>query len=529
MQNIKKNISAILIALVMMLAMAVPAFAAEVSGTITVKGVEPGVTVQAYKIVKAEYSNGEFVKYSEVKAGSIADKTTFKPTAAEIKDLVAAANGGQLGAPIDLAASGSDYSKSGVAAGEYLILVKGVGSGSPVAVYNPMLVSVNVKGDSHDGTVTAGKDEHLYGDANAYAKKSEPSITKKIVDSSKEDKGDTAAIGDTVKFEIGTTIPSYAGNYTNPKFTVSDTVKDGLEGIGNVMVKAGSDTLTKDTNYTLTNNGTSFTVDFKADYISAHGNQAITITYNAKLGNNAAVNFDPNDNTAKVTYSNSPSTTKDSDEVTTHHYTFEINGKLSGKNPWNEKRTQEVIKVDDKGNKTVISTSEITSETKYGDANALPGAEFAIYKQGADGHKTGNALMTATSDSTGRLIGFKGLDAGKYVIVETKAPDGYALNETEIPAEITADIDAATGLLKSYKVTINGNASEYTATYTGTNLTTIDKGTENKTTLIENKTIGTLPNTGAMGTYIFTAIGVAIIAIAAGLYFSKKRKNHQSE
>ncbi len=63
----------------------------------------------------------------------------------------------------------------------------------------------------------------------------------------------------------------------------------------------------------------------------------------------------------------------------------------------------------------------------------------------------------------------------------------------------------------------------------GTTVTTIDKGTENKTTLIENKTIGTLPNTGAMGTYIFTAIGVAIIAIAAGLYFSKKRKNHQSE
>lgn len=529
MQNIKRNTSAVLIALVMMLAMAVPAFAAEVTGTITVKGVESGVTVQAYKIVKAEYSNGEFVKYSEVKAGSIADKTTFKPTAAEIKDLVAAANGGELGTSIDLTASGSDYSKSGVDAGEYLILVKGVGSGSPVAVYNPMLVSVNVKGDSHDGTVTAGKDEHLYGDANAYAKKSEPSITKKIVDSSKEDKGDTAAIGDTVKFEIGTTIPSYAGNYTNPKFTVSDTVKEGLEGIDDVVVKAGSDTLTKDTDYTLTNNGTSFTVDFKADYISAHGNQAITITYNAKLGNNAVVNFDPNDNTAKVTYSNSPSTTKDSDEVITHHYTFEINGKLSGKEPWNEKRTQEVIKVDDKGDKTVISTSEITSETKYGDANALAGAQFAIYKQGADGHKTGNALMTATSDSTGRLIGFKGLDAGKYVIVETKAPDGYALNETEIPAEITADIDAATGLLKSYKVTINGNASEYTATYTGTNLTTIDKGTENKTTLIENKTIGTLPNTGAMGTYIFTAIGVAIIAIAAGLYFSKKRKNHQSE
>lgn len=145
MQNIKRNTSAVLIALVMMLAMAVPAFAAEVTGTITVKGVESGVTVQAYKIVKAEYSNGEFVKYSEVKAGSIADKTTFKPTAAEIKDLVAAANGGELGTSIDLTASGSDYSKSGVDAGEYLVLVKGVGSGSPVAVYNPMLVSVNVK------------------------------------------------------------------------------------------------------------------------------------------------------------------------------------------------------------------------------------------------------------------------------------------------------------------------------------------------------------------------------------------------
>jgi fimbrial isopeptide formation D2 family protein/LPXTG-motif cell wall-anchored protein len=528
MQSIKRNTSAILVALVMMLAMAIPAFAAEVTGTITVKGVESGVTVEAYKIVQAEYSNGEFVKYSEVKANSIADKEGFKPTAAEIKDLVAAANAGDLGTAINLTASGSDYSKSDVAAGEYLILVKGTGADSPVAVYNPMLVSVNVKGE-HDGTVTAGNDQHLYGDTTAYAKKSEPSVTKKIVDSSKEDKGDTAAIGDTVKFEIGTTIPSYAGNYINPTFTVSDTVKDGLEGINTIVVKAGSDTLTDGTEYTLTNNGTNFTVAFKPDYISAHGNQAITITYNAKLGDKAVVNFDPNDNTAKVTYSNSPTTTKDSEEKTTHHYTFEINGKLSGKNPWNEKRTQEVIKVDEKGNKTVIKTSEITSETKYGDASPLPNAEFALYKQGADGHKTGDVLMTAKSDASGRLIGFKGLDAGKYVIVETKAPDGYALNETEIPAEITADIDAATGLLKSYKVTINGNASEYTASYTGTTITTIDKGTENKTTLIENKTIGTLPNTGAMGTYIFTAIGVAIIAIAAALYFSKKRKNHQSE
>ena len=68
----------------------------------------------------------------------------------------------------------------------------------------------------------------------------------------------------------------------------------------------------------------------------------------------------------------------------------------------------------------------------------LQGAEFKVYR--VSGNKVkheSNAIAadTIVTGSTGRAL-TKGLDAGWYEIVESKAPDGYSLNEQSLWAEV---------------------------------------------------------------------------------------------
>lgn len=58
---------------------------------------------------------------------------------------------------------------------------------------------------------------------------------------------------------------------------------------------------------------------------------------------------------------------------------------------------------------------------------ALAGAEFKVYNATNDNQKTGNAIVTKTTDSTG-LIACTLTEGKKYYIEETKAPSGYDLS-----------------------------------------------------------------------------------------------------
>ena len=46
-------------------------------------------------------------------------------------------------------------------------------------------------------------------------------------------------------------------------------------------------------------------------------------------------------------------------------------------------------------------------------------------------------------------------------------------------------------------------------------------------TKIQNTKLGTLPSTGGMGTYLFTIIGVVVMAGAAGAFFISRRKGSE--
>lgn len=161
------------------------------------------------------------------------------------------------------------------------------------------------------------------------------------------------------------------------------------------------------------------------------------------------------------------------------------------------------------------------------ETTTLPGAEFTLTR--ADG-KT----YTTVSDENGYLS-FTGLDAGTYTLQETKAPEGYSLNDAVIPVEITAEYNDD-GTLKSYVIKVNNeNTSTYTATYDANEkgkVTEIKVEPEHEndwsdvsdTHEIKNTKLASLPSTGGIGTTIFTIGGCLIMVVAAGLFFASRRK-----
>lgn len=84
----------------------------------------------------------------------------------------------------------------------------------------------------------------------------------------------------------------------------------------------------------------------------------------------------------------------------------------------------------------------------------------------------------------------KGLDDGTYQIVEEKAPAGYSVVKVD-------DVTIANG--ENPTATVN----------------------------VSDTKLHSLPHTGGMGTYLFTIIGVVVMAGAAGAFFISRRKGSE--
>ena len=110
----------------------------------------------------------------------------------------------------------------------------------------------------------------------------------------------------------------------------------------------------------------------------------------------------------------------------------------------------------------------------------------------SDTDKTGKTAVTDVEATEGTVL-VKGLGAGTYVITETKAPKGYSIN---------TNID---------NVTLTKDSAE----------------TRNVTLPVTDTKLGALPSTGGMGTYLFTIIGVVVMAGAAGAFFISRRKGSE--
>lgn len=501
MKNLFKKISAILIAAVMVLAMASTAFAAEATAAkptaedskqVKITNVESGATVKAYKLVQADYNNFGFTGYSWTDlANKNSGVTVFDAkgklniTDTDVTSIAKGITEETSGTKLTLEADGT--STEALTVGTYLILV----TGGSEKIYNPMLVSVYYT-DGNEMTTKPLDAKSNWGleTENAYAKSSEIKITKTVKEKS-------APVGGTVEYTITGTIPSYSKEYTEDslKYTMIDKVKNLEIDTETIKVTVGGAKIDS-SNYELNANVSGFELKFKANYIASlrnetDTNRAVVVTYSAKLTEGAS-NFDAAHNEVVLDYTHNPGQSEDGKKAETNTYTFDINGQIA--------------KVD--------ATNE---ETKLG------GAEFTLYSD----KELESVVKTATSaDTTGSVV-FKGLKEGIYYLKETKAPSTYQITDNVYKIEIKAVYkNDDTNKLENYTVTItnqNDEKDSHTATYNNADET----ANVSVLTMVKNTKLGILPSTGGMGTYLFTIIGVVVMAGAAGAFFISRRKGSE--
>ncbi|MGT2754955.1 InlB B-repeat-containing protein [Streptococcus ovis] len=142
----------------------------------------------------------------------------------------------------------------------------------------------------------------------------------------------------------------------------------------------------------------------------------------------------------------------------------------------------------------------------------LAGAEFDIYKE-ENGQKAVDPLYSkVTSGADGTIVDnkanqpFFNLPVGKYLITETKAPNGYNLEKNDLSLVVTA-----TGVT----LVQNNNAAEVIETETQ-----FGKQFEFK---ITNSKGAELPATGGVGEHLYIILGL-LIAVPAGLLLYRKQK-----
>ncbi len=319
-------------------------------------------------------------------------------------------------------------------------------------------------------------------------------------------------VGDEVTFQLTATVPDMTG-FTDYTFKFHDTLSAGLDFKSIVSVKVG-DTIVKPSaadnagslTYTPTLSGKELTItlnNFFSQYKDKVG-QTITVIYTAVLNKNAVVGMDPNTNEAKVEFSNDPTTAttdeSEPDVVEVHTFDFTIFKyamKDEGETPLDGAKFE--LYTDEACNNQInlVQVSDSTWRVATEDDSTL--------------------TNTITTPDGGK-VQIKGLAAGTYYLKETAAPEGYHKLTAPIKVEIIPTYDTDTDKLTSYKV-------EYT--YNGENGTSVSSaiGTSPEVK-VENKDGTILPDTGGMGTVIFTVAGIALIlGVGASFVISRKKRD----
>ena len=343
---------------------------------------------------------------------------------------------------------------------------------------------------------------------NANIKGSLPTVDKKVqVNGNGADTAD-AKIGDTLTFTLTSTIPDMSA-YDTYTFNFKDTLSKGLT-FGQVKsVKVENVTLTENTDYTVTtptaSNNNTLTVamkDFKTKQ-QANAGKKITVTYTATLNENAVVGGAGNVNSAKIQYSNNPSTNgtgeSEPSKVRVFTYGFTVD-KYTG-DQYTDAATR-------------LAGAEFTLAHKDGSAisfvqvsagSATANAVYRVAKAGETG------TTTITTPANGKVV-FEGLKNGEYTLTETKAPAGYNKLASAIGVKVNGQNNGTDTTNATVTITYNNdNGNDYNQT------------ASNGVIPVQNKSGAILPGTGGMGTIAFTVIGVLVIAL--GVAWTLKRKN----
>lgn len=481
-----------------------------------------GKTVNAYKMFSATVSgDGKAVSYTltdewkpffkdstasgltDVTDANVNDKANGYVSKLTGKDLAAfatkASNWAQTKAN-NITADATATVSADASNGKYTATFTGLGYGYyVVAVPGATLANAKSQYATLVSVHSTKVDADIKGDL--------PTVDKKVqVDGTGKDATD-AKIGDTLTFTLTSTIPDMSA-YDTYTFNFKDTLSKGLT-FGQVKsVKVENVTLTENTDYTVTtptaSNNNTLTVamkDFKTKQ-QANAGKKITVTYTATLNENAVVGGAGNVNSAKIQYSNNPSTNgtgeSEPSKVRVFTYGFTVD-KYTG---------------DYGENATRLAGAEFTLAHKDGSAisfvqvsagSATANAVYRVAKAGETG------TTTITTPANGKVV-FEGLKNGEYTLTETKAPAGYNKLASAIGVKVNGQNNGTDTTNATVTITYNNdNGNDYNQT------------ASNGVIPVQNKSGAILPGTGGMGTIAFTVIGVLVIAL--GVAWTLKRKN----
>lgn len=352
-------------------------------------------------------------------------------------------------------------------------------------------------------------------------KAEKPTVEKKVYDNpdgtSTGGFGSSAdhAINEKFQFQLTATLPDSTNRaydyYDKYSVIFHDTLSEGItydkdDELDSVVIKSNGNTynITDSSKYTIdttdleSQNSFVVNIDVKACAKDAgfdlNNGATITVTYTAHLNDKAYVNIaggsTSNINKVYLTYSNNPkdesSIGKTPESTPVYVYTYQLNN------------------------------------TKYHDDdnpnNVLAGAGFRLYSDEACHDEDEIKLKMNDDDTYSRdfstegkgvemisgqdgQFNVKGLDAGTYYLKETKTPDGYSACKV-IPVTIKADHS------RNDQVNLEGS---------------------NLTNDIVNIKAGgiTLPSTGGIGTTLFYVVGGGLMVAAIVLLVTKKRMENK--
>ncbi|WP_143806647.1 SpaA isopeptide-forming pilin-related protein [Oenococcus oeni] len=155
--------------------------------------------------------------------------------------------------------------------------------------------------------------------------------------------------------------------------------------------------------------GTDYTVDLNTNQTT--GDQTLTISFSNQISTAYSIDYKAliNSSLTNDTLSN----------------TVSITG--NGEKTVNQDVTSSTKVVNNGGSATGTNLNLVIQKNDQDTGKVIVGAEFALYSV-SNGQK-GQLLRTGTTDSNGQ-INWGNLKSGNYILVETKAPDGYIISST---------------------------------------------------------------------------------------------------
>ena len=497
MKKAMKKLMAALLAVAMVCAMAIPAFAAGGAGAttgegkITIDNAVIGHTYKIYRILNLQYNEtaksfryvkndkwGAFVdeqsSYLTVDANGVVtwkDGVSSEKDGAPIKALAIAAGQHVKDTP-SLAADGSEKAASSIVTFDNL----------PLGWY---LVVSDLTTDAICSIDTTAKEVTIK------EKNGAPTVTKEVEYASGSwGEGNDGNVGDTVNFQ--TTIYVTDGNPTN--YVLHDKMSNGLNfKEDSIVVKKNDKPFTDYTKETPTD-GCTFEIKFNKD--SLQPNDKVVVTYSATINNDAVVGTTGNENETWLKYGDNGETTHG--KTKTYTWSFNIFKYFTDSN---------------------------------NDMQYLADVEFVLYRKDNTANKTEYAQFNSNNKLTGwteaeneatklktnatSTVAVEGLDAGTYFLKEITTPGGFNGLTSDVEVKITSSCNILTGATYAveYKMV---NEEGFT-----------DTDEQEKAVPIENKRGTTLPGTGGIGTTIFYVVGGGLMVAAAVLLITKKRMENR--